>query len=130
MVGCRHGYLSGVRCGLAYGPADATAIHCLSRQTGEWTDRQTNKPTDSQTTLHYMAKNIIRQMCYLPPVEQQVAQFDRTSDEDKRKPGHLSINSSQSDVSHAAVFSGTQHRRQYHTRCTAVTTCDIVFTCC
>jgi len=24
-----HGYLSGVRCRLAYGPADATAAHCL-----------------------------------------------------------------------------------------------------
>jgi len=28
-VGCWHGYLSGVRCRLAYGPADATATHCL-----------------------------------------------------------------------------------------------------
>jgi len=24
-----HGYLSGARCRLAYGPADATATHCL-----------------------------------------------------------------------------------------------------
>ena len=29
MVGCWHGYLSGARCKLAYGPADATATHCL-----------------------------------------------------------------------------------------------------
>jgi len=28
-VGCWHGYLSGARCRLAYGPADATAAHCL-----------------------------------------------------------------------------------------------------
>ena len=27
-----HGYLSGVRCRLAYGPADATATHCLLLQ--------------------------------------------------------------------------------------------------
>ena len=27
MVGCWHGYLSGTRCRLAYGPADATATH-------------------------------------------------------------------------------------------------------
>ena len=27
-VGCWHGYLSGARCRLAYGPADATATHC------------------------------------------------------------------------------------------------------
>jgi len=26
-----HGYLSGARCRLAYGPADATATHCLSK---------------------------------------------------------------------------------------------------
>jgi len=29
VVGCWHGYLSGARCRFAYGPADATAIHCL-----------------------------------------------------------------------------------------------------
>ena len=29
MVGCWRGYLSGARCRLAYGPADATATHCL-----------------------------------------------------------------------------------------------------
>ena len=29
VVGCWHGYLSGVRCRLAYGPADATATHRL-----------------------------------------------------------------------------------------------------
>jgi len=29
VVGCWRGYLSGVRCWLAYGPADATATHCL-----------------------------------------------------------------------------------------------------
>ena len=29
LVGCWRGYLSGVRCRLAYGPADATATHCL-----------------------------------------------------------------------------------------------------
>jgi len=27
-VGCWHGYLSGARCRLAYGPADATVTHC------------------------------------------------------------------------------------------------------
>jgi len=32
MVGCWHGYLSGVRCRLAYGPADANATHCLLLQ--------------------------------------------------------------------------------------------------
>jgi len=31
-VGCWHGYLSGARCRLAYGPADATATHCLLLQ--------------------------------------------------------------------------------------------------
>jgi len=30
--GCWHGYLSGARCRLAYGPADATDIHCLLLQ--------------------------------------------------------------------------------------------------
>jgi len=29
VVGCWRGYLSGARCRLAYGPADATATHCL-----------------------------------------------------------------------------------------------------
>ena len=29
MVGYWHGYLSGARCRLAYGPANATATHCL-----------------------------------------------------------------------------------------------------
>jgi len=29
VVGCWHGYLSGARCRLAYGQADATATHCL-----------------------------------------------------------------------------------------------------
>ena len=29
VVGCWRGYLSGARCGLAYGPADATATHYL-----------------------------------------------------------------------------------------------------
>ena len=29
---CWHGYLSRARCRLAYGPADATATHCLLRQ--------------------------------------------------------------------------------------------------
>ena len=29
VVGCWHGYLSGARCRLAYGPADATTTHCL-----------------------------------------------------------------------------------------------------
>jgi len=29
VVGCWRGYLSGVRCRFAYGPADATATHCL-----------------------------------------------------------------------------------------------------
>ena len=28
-VGCWHGYLSGARCRLAYGLADATVTHCL-----------------------------------------------------------------------------------------------------
>jgi len=32
VVGCWHGYLSGARCTLAYGPADATATHCLLLQ--------------------------------------------------------------------------------------------------
>ena len=32
VVGCWHGYLSGTRCRLAYGPADATATHCLLLQ--------------------------------------------------------------------------------------------------
>ena len=32
VVGYWHGYLSGVRCRLAYGPADATATHCLLLQ--------------------------------------------------------------------------------------------------
>ena len=31
-VGYWRGYLSGVRCILAYGPADATATHCLLLQ--------------------------------------------------------------------------------------------------
>ena len=31
-VGCWHVYLSGVRCRLAYGPADSTATHCLLLQ--------------------------------------------------------------------------------------------------
>jgi len=31
-VGCWHGYLSGVRCRFAYGPADATATHYLLLQ--------------------------------------------------------------------------------------------------
>ena len=30
--GCWHGYLSGARCRLAYGPADANATHCLLLQ--------------------------------------------------------------------------------------------------
>jgi len=29
VVGCWRGYLSGASCRLAYGPADATATHCL-----------------------------------------------------------------------------------------------------
>ena len=32
VVGCWHGYLSGARCTLAYGPADATATYCLLLQ--------------------------------------------------------------------------------------------------
>ena len=32
VVGCWHSYLSGTRCRLAYGPADATATHCLLLQ--------------------------------------------------------------------------------------------------
>ena len=32
VVGWWHGYLSGARCRLAYGPADATATHCLLLQ--------------------------------------------------------------------------------------------------
>jgi len=32
VVGCWRGYLSGARCKLAYGPADATATHCLLLQ--------------------------------------------------------------------------------------------------
>jgi len=30
VVGCWHSYLSGAMCRFAYGPADATATHCLS----------------------------------------------------------------------------------------------------
>jgi len=30
VVGYWHGYVSGARCRLAYGPADATATHCLA----------------------------------------------------------------------------------------------------
>jgi len=30
VVGCWHGYLSGVRCRFAYGPADVTATHSLA----------------------------------------------------------------------------------------------------
>jgi len=30
VVGCWRGYLFGARCRLAYGPADATATHCLA----------------------------------------------------------------------------------------------------
>ena len=32
VVGCWHGYLSGARCRLTYGTADATATHCLLLQ--------------------------------------------------------------------------------------------------
>ena len=32
VVGCWRGYLFGARCRLAYGPADATATHCLLLQ--------------------------------------------------------------------------------------------------
>jgi len=32
VVRCWRGYLSGARCRLAYGPADATATHCLLLQ--------------------------------------------------------------------------------------------------
>ena len=32
VVGCWCGYVSGARCRLAYGPADATATHCLTVQ--------------------------------------------------------------------------------------------------
>ena len=32
VVGCWRGYLSGVRCRLAHGPAEATATHCLLLQ--------------------------------------------------------------------------------------------------
>jgi len=32
LLGCWHGYLSGARFRLAYGPADATATHCLLLQ--------------------------------------------------------------------------------------------------
>jgi len=32
VVGCWRGYLSGARCRLAYGPADATTTHCLLLQ--------------------------------------------------------------------------------------------------
>jgi len=32
VVGCWHGYLSGARCRLAYGLADASATHCLLLQ--------------------------------------------------------------------------------------------------
>jgi len=32
VVGCWRGFLFGARCRLAYGPADATAAHCLLLQ--------------------------------------------------------------------------------------------------
>jgi len=32
VLACQHGYLSGARCRLTYGPADATATHCLLLQ--------------------------------------------------------------------------------------------------
>ena len=32
MVWCWHGYLPGARCRIAYGPADASATHCLLLQ--------------------------------------------------------------------------------------------------
>ena len=32
VVGCLHGYMSGAKCRLACGPADATATHCLLLQ--------------------------------------------------------------------------------------------------
>jgi len=32
LVRCSRGYLSGARCRLAYGPADAIATHCLLLQ--------------------------------------------------------------------------------------------------
>ena len=36
-MGCWRGYLSGARCRLAYGPADATATHCLLlKQSPDW----------------------------------------------------------------------------------------------
>ena len=36
-MGCWRGYLSGARCRLAYGPADATATHCLLlQQNPDW----------------------------------------------------------------------------------------------
>jgi len=35
VVGCWHSYLSGVRCRLAYGPADVTATHCLLLQNAD-----------------------------------------------------------------------------------------------
>jgi len=31
-VGCWNGYVTGARCRFAYGPADATATHCLLLQ--------------------------------------------------------------------------------------------------
>ena len=34
MVGCWHGYLSGARCRLAYGPADATLCVCVCDYSG------------------------------------------------------------------------------------------------
>ena len=37
---CEHGYLSGARCRLAYGPADATATYCLLL---DWKDRMTSE---------------------------------------------------------------------------------------
>ena len=37
VLGCWHGYLSGARCRLAYGPADATATHwLLLQQNPDW----------------------------------------------------------------------------------------------
>jgi len=36
LVGCWHGYLPGVRCRFAYGPADATATHSLATVNPDW----------------------------------------------------------------------------------------------
>jgi len=43
VVGCWHGYLSGVRGRFAYGPADATGTHYLLHGSETWPVRKQNE---------------------------------------------------------------------------------------